>query len=82
MRNMLLAIVLVGLINHLEGAIGAAIAASKRPDVAFIVWMVGSALAVMLKSRWMRFFIGFDPSTALRRVECLVFAAFAEYVWM
>lgn len=29
-----------------------------------------------LKSRWMRFFVGFDPSTALRRVACPVFAAF------
>jgi pimeloyl-ACP methyl ester carboxylesterase len=29
-----------------------------------------------LKSRWMRFFINFDPSTVLRRVACPVFAAF------
>jgi fermentation-respiration switch protein FrsA (DUF1100 family) len=29
-----------------------------------------------LKSRLMRFFIGFDPATALRRVTCPVFAVF------
>jgi uncharacterized protein len=150
----------IGLIGHSEGAITAAIAASKSPHVAFIVWMAGSAmpgaeilqmqaaalaraggaasgavddilrkhaallgaikdessddilmdlgrslvasqLAAMpeakrkslgdgaafseglmkqtllaLKSRWMRFFLSFDPSTALRRVSCPVFAAF------
>lgn len=150
----------IGLVGHSEGALTAAIAASKSPDVAFIVWMAGSAvpgaeilrmqaadlahaggassdavddilrkhaallaaikngssddtlmavarslvaaqLAALpesqrkalgdaaafvedlvkqtlggLKSRWMRFFIGFDPATALRRVVCPVFAAF------
>jgi len=30
----------------------------------------------VLRSPWTRFFIGFDPSTALRRVVCPVFAAF------
>jgi fermentation-respiration switch protein FrsA (DUF1100 family) len=29
-----------------------------------------------LRSPWMRFFIGFDPSTALSRVACPVFAGF------
>jgi alpha/beta superfamily hydrolase len=150
----------VGLLGHSEGAIVAAIAASRTSDVAFIVWMAGSAvpggeilrmqaasiarasgaaesavdeilrhhaafmaaitedapvdtvmalgrtLAVAqlaavpdtkqaapadrtalaerliaqnlaaLRSPWLRFFIGFDPSTVLRRVACPVFAAF------
>ena len=150
----------VGLLGHSEGAIVAAIAASRSSDVAFIVWLAGSAvpgreilrmqaaslaraagatqtaveqildhhaafmtaliedapndkvialgrtLAVaqmsavpgkqgaasadvaalserllnqnlaLLRSPWMRFFIAFDPSTALRRVQCPVFAAF------
>jgi dienelactone hydrolase len=150
----------VGLLGHSEGAIVAAIAASRTSDVAFIVWMAGSAVpgseilrmqaasiaraagatdsavdeilrhhaafmaaitedapddTVMalgrtlaaaqlaavpdtkqaapadrtalverliaqnlaaLRSPWLRFFIGFDPSTVLRRVACPVFAAF------
>lgn len=150
----------VGLLGHSEGAIVAAIAASRSTDIAFIVWMAGSAVPggeilrmqaaslaraagatesavdeilrhhapfvaaiaedapddkvmalgrtlfaaqmaavpgpqrtaaadqsaladrmltqrlALLKSRWMRFFIGFDPSTALRRVVCPVFAGF------
>jgi fermentation-respiration switch protein FrsA (DUF1100 family) len=150
----------IGLLGHSEGAIVAAIVASKSPEVAFIVWMAGSAVpgseilqmqaaafarsagatesAVseilrhhaafmaalaadapdeqvmalgrtlfaaqnsvapaaqrpapgeaevmvdklvkqnlsILRSRWMRFFTGFDPATALRRVKCPVFAAF------
>jgi pimeloyl-ACP methyl ester carboxylesterase len=149
----------IGLVGHSEGAISAAIAASKSPDVAFVVWMAGSAMpgaeiilmqaaaiaraggatndavedmlrkhaallaairdgspddtlmeigrslvaaqlvaipsgppkslgdataqeALLrqtlgpLKSRWMRYFISFDPSVALRRVTCPVFAAF------
>ena len=150
----------IGLIGHSEGGIAAAIAASVSSDVAFIIWMAGSAvggaeilqmqaaslaraagapddvvdeilrrhtallaaiterassetlLAVgralvtaqiaampetrrkalgdvatfserllnetlaMLQSPWMRFFISFDPSTALRRVACPVFAVF------
>jgi pimeloyl-ACP methyl ester carboxylesterase len=149
----------IGLIGHSEGAIVAAIAASKSADVAFIVWMAGSSVAgeqilqtqaaglaraagaseeavndilgkhaallaaikeespddtllalsrklvasqlaaipesqrpflgdaaaseratkqilAGLQSRWIRFFIGFDPSTALRRVACPVFAVF------
>ena len=35
----------IGLIGHSEGAIVAAIAASKSADVAFIVWMAGSSVA-------------------------------------
>ena len=149
----------VGLLGHSEGAIAAAIAAAQSSDVAFIVWMAGSAVSgseilrmqagelaraggasdsevdeilrhhaaflaaiaeeapddevmalgrklataqiaaappsqrpagdvaalserlvshslVALRSPWMRFFIGFDPSTALRRVRCPVFAVF------
>ena len=150
----------VGLLGHSEGAIVAAIAASRTSDVAFIVWMAGSAVpgseilrmqaasiaraagatdsavdeilrhhaafmaaitedapddTVMalgrtlaaaqlaavpdpkqaapadraalverliaqnlaaFRSPWLRFFIGFDPSTVLRRVACPVFAAF------
>ena len=150
----------VGILGHSEGAIVGAIAASKSSDVAFLVWLAGSAVpggeivrmqaaslaraagasenavdeilrhhaafmaaitedapddTVMalgrtllaaqmaalpesqrpapadltalserlinqklaaLRSPWMRFFIGFDPSTALRRVVCPVFAGF------
>lgn len=35
----------VGILGHSEGAIAAAIAAAKSPDVAFIVMMAGSAVA-------------------------------------
>ena len=150
----------VGLLGHSEGAIVAAIAASRTADVAFIVWMAGSAVPgseilrlqaaslargagasesavdeilrnhaafmaaitedapvdtvmalgrtlaaaqmaavrdpklaapadltalsdrlitqnlAVLRSPWMRFFIGFDPSPALRQVACPVFAGF------
>jgi pimeloyl-ACP methyl ester carboxylesterase len=149
----------IGLIGHSEGAIVAAIAASKSADVGFIVWMAGSSVAgeeilqtqaaglaraagasddtvsdilqkhaalltaikqgssddrllalsrklvasqlaaipesqrqalgdgavseratkqilVGLQSRWIRFFIGFDPSTVLQRVTCPVLAVF------
>ena len=152
----------IGLIGHSEGALSAALAASKSPDVAFLVWMAGSArrgdevmrqqagdlaraagadaatverileqhahllagirggvddeelkqrvrtlaraqLALLpeaqrkmipnpdafidaqmpaqlkaLRSRWMRFFIDFDPVTALARVTCPVLAIFGE----
>lgn len=150
----------IGLLGHSEGAIEAAIAASRSSDVGFIVWMAGSAVPggeilrmqaaslaraagasesaveeilrhhaafvaavaedapvdrvmalgrtlmaaqmaaipdtqrpgsgdlaaitdrlvsqnlVVMRSAWMRFFIGFDPSTALRRVGCPVLAVF------
>lgn len=150
----------VGLLGHSEGAIVAAIAAARSSDVAFIVWMAGSAVPggeilrmqaaslaraagaaesaideilrlhapfmaaiaedapddkvmalgrtlvaaqltaapgpkriapadlsavserlvtqnlAIFRSPWMRSFIGFDPSTALRRVGCPVFAGF------
>jgi pimeloyl-ACP methyl ester carboxylesterase len=150
----------IGLLGHSEGAIVAAIAASRSPNVTFLVWLAGSAVpgaeilrmraealaratgapddvvdeilcrhaalltalsegasegtlralgrslvdaqvsavpeaqrqllgtvAVLsdrllnqtlevLQSPWMRFFIGFDPSMALRHVVCPVFAAF------
>ena len=150
----------IGLLGHSEGAIVAAIAASRDPAVAFVVWMAGNAVPggeilrmqgaallraagatetvisdvlrrhadfmtavaadapdehvmalgrtlvaaqmaaipgsktaaqggtdakvdklvhqnlTMLRSRWMRFFVGFDPASALRRVACPVFAVF------
>jgi dienelactone hydrolase len=150
----------IGLVGHSEGAIVAAIAASRSPEVGFVVWMAGSAvpgaeilklqaaaltraagapesvvsdvllhhaaliaaieegasdeklltvgrsliaaqLAALpeaqrkalgdvtvtserllnqmlsgLRSPWMRFFIGFDPSTVLRLVSCPVLAVF------
>jgi dienelactone hydrolase len=148
----------IGLLGHSEGALTAAIAAAKSPDVAFIVWLAGSAvpgaeilqmqaaglaraggatsevvddivrkqaallgaiaqgsqedtlmtlgrslavaqIAAMpeaeraalgdnaaerltkhalgpLRSRWMRFFVGFDPASALKQIRCPLLAAF------
>jgi fermentation-respiration switch protein FrsA (DUF1100 family) len=147
----------IGLLGHSEGAAAAAIAAARNSEVAFVVWMAGSAVSGleimqtqaatmaraagssesdvkgivekhaalmkaiadeapvetvkaltaslataqltvpgrkpptteevdrlvlqqigMLRSPWMRFFIGFDPGAALRSVRCPVFAAFGE----
>jgi len=151
----------IGLVGHSEGAIVAAAAAAHSPQVAFIVWMAGSAVSGaeilrmqaaelprragasrsavdeilrhhdalmaavkaqasvetltslarplvaaqlgavprpagaafdeanpqaerlvaegvrMLQTPWMRFFVTFDPTAALRRLTCPVFAAFA-----
>lgn len=150
----------IGLIGHSEGAIAGAIAASRSPEVAFLVWMAGSAVSgaeilrmqaatlaraggasedvvdeivrrhtalmsaikegasgetllavgrplvaaqaaampeaqrkalgdidawserllkqtlTMLESPWMRAFVNFDPSVALRQVSCPVLAVF------
>ena len=150
----------IGLVGHSEGAIAAAVAATRSPDVKFIVWMAGSAVSggeilrmqaasfaraagategtvedllghhaafmtallkdapreqvlarartllaaqmtaapgakapapaeldasveqllkqnlAVMRSPWMRFFVEFDPSTALRRVSAPVLAIF------
>ena len=150
----------IGLVGHSEGAIVAAVAASRSSEVAFIVWLAGSTVSgaeilrmqaagiargggaspeaievilrhhdalmkavkenasaetltslsrtlmsaqvaaaangpgtasggvdakterllaqsvAMLQSRWMRFFVTFEPAAVLRRVSCPVFAAF------
>jgi pimeloyl-ACP methyl ester carboxylesterase len=152
----------IGLIGHSEGALSAAIAAAESRDVAFVVWMAGSAIrgdAIMqgqaadlaraagadaatvdrvvaahrrllqavsvgaeademakhirvtartqlellpeaqrkamgdldaaiekmlppqvafMRSKWMRFFVEFDPAIALARVSCPVLAVFGE----
>jgi hypothetical protein len=47
-----------------------------RPFKIMAEYFVQQGIAVLRCARWMRFFIGFDPSTALRRVVCPVFAAF------
>jgi uncharacterized protein len=52
---------------------------AQRPapgDVAALSERLIHQSLVVLRSPWMRFFIGFDPSTALRRVTCPVFAVF------
>ena len=52
---------------------------SQRPaagDIATLSERLVSHSLVGLRSPWMRAFIGFDPSTALRRVHCPVFAVF------